>query len=91
MGGTLLDHAIEATTMACLGLLTFLVRSYFTRIREDLQALRSSVDKLEGRFNAARDEAKETALHLAVTSKEVRTLWKFMGIENGSFRRQDDD
>ncbi len=84
---SLLDHAIEALAVATTGLLAFLVRSFFNRIHDDLIALRSSLDKLSGRFDTIQEDARELATKVALTQQETRAQWRHI---DGSYRRASD-
>ena len=67
----LLDHGIEALCLGALALLTFLVRSFFTSIR-------SSIDKLSGRFDAIDARSNGHGESIAVIKSELRAVWRTM-------------
>lgn len=81
------DHLVEGLVISCLGLFTFLVRSYFTRIHTDLKDLRGSVDKLSGRFDSLKEDARVTTTALAVTRQEVSAVWRAL---DGAHKRASD-
>lgn len=82
-----LDHSIEALTVAAMGLFTFLVRSFFSRIHDDLKALKSSIDKFDGRLTHMQEEARDLQVNLAVAKQELRAVWRH--IDNAHQRASD--
>ena len=76
MAEQFMDHLLEAILAASFALCAFLVRSFFSRIHGDLRDLKSSIDKLSGRFDGLREEARETTTALAVTQQELRAVWR---------------
>ncbi len=75
---SLVDHSVEALVVGFLGLFSFFVKSFFSRIHADLTVLRGSVDKLSGRFDGLRDEARNSTTAIAVTQQELKAVWKFI-------------
>lgn len=73
-----LDNLLAGAVVAALGLFSYLVKSFFARIQTDLKALKESVDKLSGRFDAIQSEGRTTVTALAVTQQEIKAVWKFI-------------
>lgn len=73
---SLLNHSIEALMVGAVGLLAFLVRSFFSRIHTDLRDLRASVDKFSGGLDSLKEDVHRTSTALAVTRQEVSAVWR---------------
>lgn len=69
---------LSTLAVAGVGLFTFLVKSFFGRIHDDLKTLRSSVDKLDGRFDLLQGEGRQTVTELAVVRQELKAVWRFV-------------
>ncbi len=87
MEAQILDHLLEGLVLTSIGLLTFLVRSYFSRIQKDIADVRSSVDRFEGRFSSIADEMHRATVEMAVTRQEMKAVWKVL---DGANRRSSD-
>lgn len=84
---SLLSHTIEALVVGAVGLFTFLVRSFFSKIHDDLKDLRGAVDKLSGRFDSLREDTRVTTTAVAVTRQEVAAIWRTI---DGAYKRTSD-
>lgn len=66
----------EALAAGFVGLLGFLLRSFFSRPHEDLTNLKSEIDKLEGRITLLTDAMHGEMTDTAVVKQELRAVWR---------------
>lgn len=78
---------LEGAVVTFLGLFTFLVRSFFSRIHGDLKELNGSIDKLGGRLESLQKDVRDNTIESAVTRKEMEAIWR---VVDGSYKRASD-
>lgn len=81
MSDLIWGHLLDGAVVSVLGVFTFLVRSFFSRISSDLKELQSLVDKLGGRLDAIQNDIHRNTVETAVMKQELRAVWRFVDAE----------
>lgn len=71
-----MEHIIDAIAVGLVGLVGFLLTSFFSRPREDFVELKSSVDKLSGRLDVLTESVHRETTETAVMKQELRAVWR---------------
>lgn len=77
----------EALVAGFVGLLGFLLRSFFSRPAEDAKALKSQIDKLDGRIAVLAEALHRETVEQASLKESVRAVWRV--IDNAHTRASD--
>ena len=78
----LTPHITGVVVVTIVGTFTFLVRSFFSRIHDDLRELKGSLDKMQGRFEAVSVDVRANTVEMAVVRSELRAVWRIVDRSN---------
>lgn len=73
---------------AALAVLGYLVNFYFGKIHKDIEELKMSLSKSDGRFEPLQNDLRENTIELIKLRSEVSAMWRFI---DGANRRSSDN
>lgn len=77
----------EALAAGFVGLLGFLLRSFFSKPAHDIDELKASIAKLDGKIAALVEGLHKETTELAVARQEIRAVWRII---DGAGKRSSD-
>ena len=84
----LLDpNLVSAVVTTSVAVFSYLVKSYFKKIHDELAGLRLCIGKLDGRLDALSGEIRANTVEGATTRAELKAVWRFI---DGAHKRASD-
>lgn len=82
-----LDQIIPVVATFIAGVFAYLVRYYFSGLRKDIKSVQKDVARTSGHIDALATELRANTVQLAITSTEIRALWRTV---DGAYERTSD-
>jgi ABC-type antimicrobial peptide transport system permease subunit len=84
----LLDpNLVSAVVTTSVAVFSYLVKSYFKKIHDELAGLRLCIGKLDGRLDALSSEIRANTVEGAQVRTEIKAVWRFI---DGAHKRATD-
>ena len=61
-----------------LGLFTYLIRSYFSNIRNDIKNVAEKVSAIDGKLDLISNEVTKRVIDATRTDSEVKAIWRYI-------------
>lgn len=82
-----ITNLIAGAVAGLFAVFSYLLKSYFDKIQESIEAQTKEIAKLEGKMDLLAREIKEGTIESATLRTEIKALWRF--VDNANQRASD--